>query len=239
MKRIRIIGLALLALAAVSATAASSASAICPLLELGYCVNGVPLLAGSTKEVTASAKTPFVLKGELLGLKSVTTCQKLKLNAAQKPTINGGMPGTGAKQKTEFEECTATLGGAACAGVVVGSALSNTTQTMVALPAGLKGRLATLFTPSSGSVFTSIKLTNCGGFSTTAEVTGTTAALNNPERTEGLDGELIWNEPQEITEVELSGGTKEAIGLKFGGKPAGLLGTALILLVSKEKWGVF
>jgi hypothetical protein len=238
MKRIGVIGLALVAISVMGGMSASSALANCEL-SLGYCILGVPLLAGETREIDASAGKEFVLRGEALFVKSVTKCPTLKLNAAQKPVIKGGMPGTGEKQLVEFEGCKATLGGTACTSVEVQNAATLTEQVMVLKPAG--GKLATFFKPTNGTNFTTIKLNSCGGFgSQTATVTGTTAAYDEPLLTEKVTGLLLYLVgTEEIKEVEKSGGAKQVVGLEFGGNPATLEGTAEVLLVSKEPWGVF
>jgi hypothetical protein len=241
MKRISIIVLALLAITAVSAIASSSALALCHL-TLGYCVNGTPLGAGESREIDAEVKagSEFTLKGESLGFKSETKCKKLHLNAAQKPLIIGGMPGTGAKQLIEFEGCSATLGGAACTGgVTVSNAATKTEQVMVDTPTTLKGRLATLFTPA-GTVFSTIKFKECGIFgSPSFIVTGSTAALDSPVLVEQPHGLLIWNDTQVIKEVLKLDGTAVKPELKAEGNPATLNGESLVLLVSKQPWGVF
>lgn len=239
MKRTSIIGLALLAVTAISAIASSSAFAVCEL-TLGYCVLGKPLGAGESREIDAAARTEFVLKGEVLTIPSVTKCKQLKLNHNQHPVIIGGMPGTGAGQLIEFSECSATVNNEPCGGVVVHNVPTTTEQVHVVLPATLKNRLATLFRPTNGSTFTTILLKECPIVGTTeATVTGTTAALDNPVLTEQPHGTLIWTEAQQIKEVSKLDGKKEPVGLIFAGNAATLNGEALVLLVSKEPWGVF
>ena len=241
MKRISIIGLALMAVMAMGAVAASSASAFCEL-SLGYCELGKPLGAGQTLEIRAAAAKEFVLEGELLGFKSVINCTALKLNAAEKPIIKGGMPGTGEKQRVEFSGCTSTLGGSACTTTIVHNATTLTEQVMILKPEALKGRLATLFRPATGGVFSKILQSGCSGLIKEAngEVTGTTAALDEPTLVEALAGLLLYRKgANEITEVEKFGGAKEPVGLKFGGNAATLEGTAEVSLVNDDLWGVF
>jgi hypothetical protein len=242
MKRISITGLALVAMSVIGAFSASSAFANCEL-TLGYCILGVPLGAGETRLILAKVHpgSEFVLKGEAFAIKSVTKCKKLKLSTAgQDPVIVGGMPGTGSGQLVVFEECSATLGGTACTSVKVENTPTLTEQVMVLKPASRKGALATLFRPTNGTNFTTIKLTSCGGLgSQEAAVTGTTAAYDVPVLTEGLTGLLEYKEgAEEITEVEKSGGAKEPVGLKFGGKAATLNGIADVWLENDELWGV-
>jgi hypothetical protein len=240
MKHIRIIGLVLVALFMMSVIAASAAFAE---PEHIYKVNGAKLEAGKTQEITSKVKpgTEFVLKGTgPLGIKSETKCKKLKLAVAEKPVIVGGTPGKSEKEKIEFEECTATVGGAKCEKVTIESASTNNELVTIDLPAGKAGKLATLFTPVAGKVFTTIKLTKCGIFgSQEAKVEGTSAALVSPEKVEAESGTLVWKEAEEITEVQNQNKEKKKIGLIFNGKAATINGEAEVTLVSKEKWGAF
>lgn len=241
MKRISIIGSVLMAIMAMGAVAASSAMANCEL-TLGYCVLGKPLGGGQTQGIEAKAAKEFVLKGEFLGIKSVTKCKKLKLNAAKAPVIVGGMPGTGRNQLVEFAECSATLGGSACNAVSVSNASTETIQVMIDHPTSLLGKLATYFVPANGgTTFSTIKLTECGLLgSQEATVTGTTAALDTPVLTEAETGNLVYKEgAEEITEILHLDGKALKVGLKFGGNVATLDGEATVSLVSKEPWGVF
>lgn len=246
MSRIRIIGLALAAVFAMSATASASAA------EYIYKVAGAKLEAGVKTEITSKAKTTFVLKGEVLGIKSETKCKTEKLNAAEKPVIVGGAPGTSEKELVEFGECSATLGGAACKSVKVNNTTTSNEIVTVVLPAAKAGKLATLFTPPT-KVFTTIELKECGAFGTQkAEVTGTTAALDSPEKVEQATGTLIFKAgAEEITEVgclkettTCTGAEKKApfrqkVGLKFGGNAATLEGESEVSLVSGQSWGVY
>ena len=241
MKRIRVIGLALVALFAFGVAAASASAA-----EHIYKVEGTKLEANMTKEITSKVKSgsEFILKGEQeilkVKVKSETKCKTLKLNAAEHPIIIGGPVGTSAKEKIEFGECTATLGGSACEKVVIESASTNNELVTVRKPATDNGKLGTLFTPATGTVFTTVKFTKCGIFgSREAKVEGKSTALVSPEATEAVAGTLVYSEAEEITEVEKQNGTLEASGLKFSGFPATIKGEAEVELVSKEKWGAF
>jgi hypothetical protein len=238
MKHIRVIGLVLVALFAM-ATAATSAMAAPKHV---YKVAGKELAAGEEKEIRSSMKSAsFVLKGKgALEIESVTTCKKLKLNAALKPVIVGGTPGTSKNEAIEFEECSATVGGAKCEKVAISSATTNNELVTIVLPAAKAGKLATLFTPATPPVFSTIKLTKCGIFGTQeAKVEGSTAAWINPEAVEEVKGMLIWNEKEEITEVENQKGEKIKVGLTATKKKATLNGEAFVELVSGQVWGAF
>ena len=242
MKRIKVIGIALVALFVMGAAAAFAVEP-----EHIYKVEGAKLEAGKTKEITSHIKpgTEFVLKGErtvlFITVKSTTRCKKLKLNAAEKPVIVGGTPGTSEKEKIEFEECVGELEGKPCKGVSVENVPTTNELVTIKKPAALENKLGTLFKPAGGGkVFTKVVLKECPTFGTQeATVEGTAAALVNPEKGQEVAGSLIYNEKEEITEVEKQGGGKEAVGLKSNGKKATINGTAEVELVSKEKWGAF
>jgi hypothetical protein len=228
---IKLLGLCLVALFAVCSIAAAEASAA----EDIYKVGGEKIEAGETIEIEASAKTEFTLTAEETILetkiKAIIKCKKLKLNAGEHPEIIGGVPGTSAKEKIEFEECSATLGGVKCEKVTVESALANNELVKIISPSSKAGDLATLFTPASGKVFMTAKLTKCGIFgSHEAKVEGTTVARTVPEGVFEPEGTWIWNEKEEITEIEKSNGTKEKVGLKSSSNPTLINGEANVRL---------
>jgi len=232
MKRIKIFGLALVAVLALGAMAASGASA-----ALEYLVGGVLLASGGLKLITASAEKPFILKGEALGIKTTVECKNLKLKTGAE--IVGGDPGI-SHETVIFEECVA-LAPAECVGkaVAVENTPVNNELTMVVKPAAQAGKIATLFTPSSGTLFTKITFSGCL-LNITAEVTGNAAALSEPEKIDALKGLLLFKEgAEEITEVEKSTGAKTKVELKFDGNKATLEGATLVALVSDELWGIF
>jgi uncharacterized cupredoxin-like copper-binding protein len=234
MKHIRVIGLVLVALFAMATAATSALAAPEHIYKVGN--PGKKLEAKETREIAATAKTEFILKGTDLGQTSETKCKKLKLNAADDPVIVGGEPGRSEREDIVFEECKAKLGSIECSSVVVESALANNELVTTIKPT--TGKEASLFTPASGKVFTKIKLT-CGIIKITAEVTGNTAALISPEKTIAKAGTLIWNEKEPITEIEKQNKTKETIGLKFAGSTASINGESEVTLTNGEEWGAF
>ena len=161
------------------------------------------------------------------------------MNAAEKPVIIGGKPGTSAKEKIEFTGCTATLGGAKCEKVEVENVVTNNEIVTVVLPETLKGHLATLFTPS-GEVFSKVKFVKCGLFgSQKAEVKGKSAGLDEPKEPEEVKNWLVYAVgAAEITEVEKSNKEKVKVELTNESKKATIEGEAWVELVSGEKWGV-
>ncbi|HEV3322316.1 MAG TPA: hypothetical protein VG147_09025 [Solirubrobacteraceae bacterium] len=238
MKHIRIIGLALVAVFALCAFAATSALA---MPSATFSVAGKKLETGEAKEIKATDSEEFTLKGKgALEAEAVTKCKKLKLDAADKPEIVGGTPGTSKNESIEFEECTGVIkslfGEAKCTSVEITSPETNNELVLVVAPAELKEKLATLFTPASGKVFSKIKLNKCGALGNqTAEVEGTTAALV-PSEAEALEGKLVWSEKSIITEIEKTNGTKEKVGLTSDKKTATLNGAASVSLVSGQDW---
>jgi hypothetical protein len=240
MKRIRVIGLALVAMLAMGVAAASAVATPSHLYE----VETKALAENETKEIRSRAKTEFILKGEqeILGskVKSETKCKTLKLNAAEHPIIIGGPVGKSAKEQIEFGECTATLGGSKCEKVVVESASTNDELVTILKPAGKNGKLGSLFTPAVGKVFTTVKFTKCGIFGTReAKVEGTSTALVLGEGVQSVVGVLSYSETEEVTEIEKQSGTKEPTGLKFSGFPATIKGEAEVELTTSQVWGAF
>lgn len=234
---VKIFGLALVVMFAIGALGSTTAVAA----EHIYKVEGKELKAGEEKEITAKASEEFTLRGKgALEIETVTKCKKLKLRASLKPVIIGGNPGTSKNEIIELEECVDTIGGTKCSSVEIEEATTNDELVTVRAPSELNGKLATLFTPASGKVLAKIKLNKCGIFgSQSVTVEGTTAALVEPEATEALEVMLVWNEKMEITEVEKQNGTKEKVGLISNGKKVTLNGSALVSLVSGQKWGAF
>jgi hypothetical protein len=234
MNRMRILGPALVALFAMSAIAATAAMAAPKHV---YSVEGKELAAGESREITATISEEFTLKGKgALNVEAVTKCTKLKLKASEHPEILGGVPGKSGKEVIEFEGCSATVGGAKCTSVEVENASTTNELVTIVKPESLKGLLAALFTPTSGTTFSKIKLNKCGVFgSQSATVEGTSCALI-PSSEEAVEGMLDWSEKSEITEIEKQGGPKQPCGLTSDKKLATLNGSALVKLVSGLKW---
>ncbi len=231
MRRTGLVGLCLVAAFAIGSAGATQALAA----EYIYRVEGKKLGAGATRELTAKARTEFIVKD--VGSKAEVKCKKVKLNAAEKPVIVGGTPGTSEKESFEFEECSATLEGAKCSSATVETAVLNNELVTVVKPAGEKGDLGFLFTPASGKIFMTIKLKSCGIFgSQEVKAEGTSTALVSlPQKTETAAVILVWSESEPITEIMKQNGVTEKTGLAS----LTLNGEVELELVSKEKWGVF
>ncbi len=236
MRYIQLAGVCLIAILAMCTTATAEASAT----EYLYKVNGSNLEAGQTKEITAKAKTEFTITAEetILGTKirAIIKCGGLKLAAAEKPKITGGIPGR-SEERIEYERCTATLGGTRCERVVI---VNISWANLIVKALASIAKIAIAFKPLIGKVMMTTTLTKCGIFgSHEMKIEGTTAALVIPEKAEQVAGVLVWSEAEPITEIENSSGSKEKIGLKFAGNPATINGEMEVELVSREKWGVF
>ncbi len=231
MRRTGLVGLCLVAAFAIGAAGATQALAA----EYIYRVEGKKLGAGEKKEITAKARTEFIIKA-VVGEAEVR-CKKVKLNAAEKPMIVGGAPGKSEKESFEFEECSATLDGSKCSSVMVETAVLDNEVVTVRKPAGEKGDLGVLFTPVSGKIFMTVKLIKCGIFgSQEAKAEGTSTALVSlPQKTEAAAVILVWSETEPITEIEKQNGSAEKTGLSG----LTLNGEVEFELVSKERWGVF
>lgn len=211
-----------------------------------YKVEQVKLEAGKVKEITAKLKpgTEFIITGEReivkLKIKWEIKCKNLKLNAVEKPVIIGGVPGRSEKEKFEFGECAATLGGSKCEKVAIESVLTNNELVSIVAPLIKKELIAMLFTPAVGKVFMKTKFTKCGSFgSQEATIEGTTAAQIVPEKIDAIALVLVWRKAEEITLVKSQNGVMSPVGLKATGNAASLEGEVELELLTKEKWGVF
>jgi len=236
MTRIKLVGLCLIAVFAFGAVAVSQASAA----EYIYKVGGTKL--EGNKEIRSSAKKEFVLRGKgTFEAEAVTKCKALKLNEGEKPVIVGGKPGRSEKELVEFNECSATIAGAKCSSVTVSNVPTKNEIVTVAAPTSLKGRLASLFTPATGTEFSKVAFTKCGILGNqSATVTGNAAALDEPEKVEGKVGVLNYPAASSaITEVETSSGGKIKVKLESNSKTASIEGEANVELVGGENWGVF
>jgi len=251
MNRIKIIGLALMAVFAFSAVGTASASA-----NLGpfYKVEGKTLKAGETRLLLASARGNFQLNVATLG--QTITCTGLSLTGPDQ--IEGGLVGK-SKEVIDFTGCTQTGLGEGCsiengliATVPVVNLLgySNSNRT---------GLVLVLFTPESGTVFTTVKLLGkCMGELKSIAVKGSVIGLAQEggkpvevgKGSESLHGEVVFHKPgpKTLWMEEANGSLVETKSkLELGGNAATLEGTALLLvdLVLSNGtrdpvvWGVF
>jgi hypothetical protein len=240
MRHVKLLGLCIVALLATCSIAVAEASAT---PEHIYKINGSKLEIGETREIKASAKAEFTLKGFVetpVGkIAWILSCKKLKLDSAKKPVIFGGTPGGSERESIEFEECKATVGGASCTSVLVVPVVpANNELVTIVKPASKSGKIATLFVPSFGKSFWEIEFFKCGIFGTQlAKVEKATAAWVNPEAVEEVKETLVWNE--EITEVETQSKEKLTVGLKASGNLATINGEASVELVFGQNWGAF
>jgi hypothetical protein len=236
MTRIKLAGLCLVAAFAFGAVAVAQASAA----EYAYHVKGKKLEAKEVRAIEASMKSKeFVLRGKgVLNAEAVTKCTSLTSGGE----IIGGIPGTSAKELIEFKGCTATIAGFKCESVKVSNVETNNEIVTVKAPAKLKPRLAVLFKPATGEVFSKVEFKKCGiAGSPKAEIKGKIAALVEKEKAEAVTGVLQYQTGEsEITEVENSKGEAIKLGLtNEEGKKATLEGEANVSLVNKEEYGVF
>jgi hypothetical protein len=232
MKRIRIVGLALVAVLAMSAIASASASAAGPIWK----VEGLKLEAGKSKTVKSKSTGNFLLKGKAFGFVNITiTCTK----ESDTGTIVGGEPGT----DTAIIEYTGCSAGGLC--TVTEPIKTEANTELVYLLSGGKKYLADLFTPKSGTVFVSIK---CG--SITAEVTGNIVGEllnstkskiekgNATEETEAAKGFVNFTGANSESYENSKGETKTA-ELKLEGNPSTLTGEDEVVLTTGEFYGAF
>lgn len=237
MKRLRIIGLALVAALAMSAVASSAAQA-----NEGpfYKVAGAKLEAGKSEEVKAKALSNQVLSGNLFGFATTVTCTALKVKAGS--TIDGGVPGT-SKETLEYSGCTQTGLGSMCEVENKEVKTNAVNNKLVYSEPARKGFIDVLFTPASGEEFVNIKFTgSC--LVKEAKVTGSvagetlTAKARNAvgKGTEAKTGET-WLPATQIKTVWV-GETETAVGLKWAGAAATIEGKSEAKLTGEPLWSV-
>jgi hypothetical protein len=247
MKRIRILGLALVAVFALSAVVAVAAQATeAPF----YKVAGKRLASGESAEISSHAGTGGFT---LTTTGKVVKCLTLTNNAGA--TIigsNAGVPGT-SSETLEFSGCTVTGNGEPCA--VTTPIKTTALKNELALTESLTSFLVE-FKPATGTEFATLKFTGAGCEITETKVTiaegsavigqvfsGGKLVEPGKEPAEAKDGEI--NFPTTAIKVidlqeTASGGFKkvEESPLKAFGLAATFSGLAIVLLKSGSVWGV-
>jgi hypothetical protein len=252
MKRIKIIGLALLAvfaLGAISATMAQAAEA--PY----YGVESKRLGAGEEKKISVEQLSEYKLTAAGVAI----TCKKSSVVAGA--TINGsaaGEPGT-SKEKITFSECT-VAGNGTC---TVGNGTSKEIQTEalkneLVYDAGSKESksVGVEFTPETGNVLSKVTLVGAGCSPVSAGVLAVEGqvvaqALGGKTPTEFLlelgkapvlavAGAVKFPTPaiKSIILFKAGVGTQKSVSLKFAGIASSLVGESKIELSPSEKWCV-
>jgi hypothetical protein len=246
MKRIRLLGLALMAVFAFSAVAAGMASAVEGPL---FAVNGQHLRPGETRLLLASSKGEFTLTSAGVGI--TITCTGLTLPNAGEMQIEGVAPGNGgtSREVIQYTVCTVTGNGKNCE-VEGGTITTNLVQNLLGYGnAARTGQVLVLFEPEKGLNFVTVKFvgSECK-FKTTgvegtvvgaAQVGGQPVLIGQP--TESLHGEVSFPHVQLIF-IEQGGALKHVkAGLKAFGVASVLKGIALLLVDEggvPVRWGV-
>jgi hypothetical protein len=247
MSRVRLVLLSLMAVLSVGALLASSASAA---INFEWKVGGSPLAAGAqrTFEVNNDGKV-FDLKGSVGGALALLLSTKVKVTPGA--LIFGGKPGTN-QEVVEFESVTVDnpTGCVAETGEVTSPVVGNVTThalktEIVEGQSGGRGNgePLILFTPKEGTTFTGILFLNkgaekCNVAGALGKVTGSILGLPLPQKTEVVDGNLVF---EAVTKEYLvaAGGAIQKAGLTFAGSAATLSGLTLVILTSKEAFGAF
>jgi hypothetical protein len=240
MKRIRILGVALVTMFALSAVVAVAAQATeAPY----YKIAGTRLGSGSSSEISSHAKTEFTLTAVGTSIK----CKSLSNSAGSKIIGSAaGVPGT-STETLSFSSCSVSGNGsgAGCTTItepitteplVNELALSNPLGSLVVELKPATGTLFATFTFPAGCTFTSTKVAIAEGSAVVGQILqqGTLSTASKP-LTEAVDDEISF--PSErITSIYLqetaSGGYKlvEEASLKAFGAAATFTGTAIVLL---------
>jgi curli biogenesis system outer membrane secretion channel CsgG len=242
MKRIRILGVALVAMFALSAVVAVAAQATeAPY----YKIAGTRLGSGSSSEISSHAKTEFTLAAATAGVS--VKCKNLSNSAGSKIIGSAaGVPGTSTETLT-FSNCSVSGNGTGTGCTTVTEpitteplvnelALSNPLGSLVVEFKPATGTLFATLTFPAGCTFTSTKVTIAEGSAVVGQIlAGGTLSTASKPLTEAVDNEISF--PSErITSIYLqetaSGGYKlvEESALKAFGVAATFSGTAIVLL---------
>jgi hypothetical protein len=232
MRRIKLVGLALLAALAVSVAASASASA-----SGCYCwkVAGSKLEAGKTETLKGEATSSYVLEGKALGfIEIAVTCKKAKTSG----DIIGGEPGTD-EATIKYEECKSNS--SLC--TPVEPIETKAKSVIVLLTVGGKPFWGDLFSAKEGTVLTTISCES----GLTAEVTGSVVGLLLNENKESIEvGQQFLAKKGYVqftgaasTKADHLNGEETLDELEWEGTTAKLEGTSETTLSSGKTYGVY
>ena len=247
MNKAKLMLLSLMVVVSAGAMLTSSASAA---INFEWKVGAKALAAGEkrTFEVNNDGKV-FALKGSVGGALELLLSSKVKVKAGA--LIFGGKPGT-KEEIVEFESvtvdnpagCVAETG--EVGSPVVGNVLTHQLKTeIVEGQSGGRGNgePLILFTPKGEPTFTAILFLNkgaekCNVAGALGKFTGSILGLPLPQKTEVVDGNVVF---EAVTKEYLvaAGGAAKTAGLTFAGSAATLSGLTLVILTSKEAFGAF
>jgi len=167
------IGVGFLAVFAFSAVMAAGAQATtAPYWTIG----GTRLVAGKTHNLAARIKTSFVLATPAVGV--TISCTKLAITNGVLLGSSGNEPGTD-NEITDFTGCTVTGNGSPCE-VENSSITTNPLKSELVFDSTGK-KLETLFEPSKGVTFVTVKFLGSGCTSKSTAVTGQVVAENTTD----------------------------------------------------------
>jgi hypothetical protein len=244
MKRIRVVGLALLAVFAVSVVAASAAQAIeAPYfqVEKGGVVSRLKL--GETRNIVSKQTGSYTLTAAGIVISCTTAKTKNGVLLGSEPSE----PGTN-NEIVEFTGCSVTGNGTGTGcGTVTEPIVTNSLKSELVYGTELK-KTYTLFQPTSGAEFA--KLTFPAGCShTSTAVNGKVAAENLNEAKEEIElgktyvpqtkGFVLFPTTSVKKVVKIKAGVAQAattVEIQAFGVAGVLTGESSVELESKEKW---
>jgi hypothetical protein len=259
MPRIRLILLTLFAVLAVSSVAASGAFADDGDEYAWHTgAGGVHLKKTESKKIVGKlmAGTALVLEGTVGATAVEIECKKITTSAANIKGNEGAKTAGTDEATIAFEECK--LVGSPLCTITVANAEVNSEIVEIKsrakedeVPPGTETGLdlvGILFTPK-GTNFTTITSqgAECAIKFTERPVTGNTVAEVSPEEVLSKVVKLIWKDSNNVTCIHKVGhaeangtcGTAGAVGLKFAGNAAELIGTVEVELQSGEVFNAF
>lgn len=245
MKRIRLIGVALLAVLALGAMVASSAQAISPAPY--WTVNGTRLVAGKTHNIAARATANFKLNVPETGI--TITCTILTVEKGVLLGSNEGEPGKD-NEIVKFSGCSVSGDGEDCT-VLEPISTTQLISKLVESVSGTGGgkQLLEEYFPASSSTFATLEFAStCTPVAGPVAVSGQVAA--EPRLDNAAEGKIeLGQTPEQNTSWKLvfpttsikevwliTGGVGKIVklSLKTGGDNSTLTGTALTLLANTK-----
>lgn len=250
MKRIQIIGLAIVAMLAFSVVAAAAAQAAEGPF---YKVETKRLEKGSAEEVEGSAEGAQELETPDVGVK--ITCETLEVKSGGKIEGSTGKNPGKSKETLVYKKCKVTGDGSSCK-VKEPIETNPLVNTLGYEKENREGKLLILFSPESGSVFATIHFEGTCTFGSSTEVklkgksSGVICELLNGKKEnievgkheEEAEAGFIKCPSTALTTiyVEKEGAIeKKTGGLEVFGFESKYVGTSKVKLKSKKKWGVF
>lgn len=200
--------------------------------EFVYRINGAELAEGQTREWLRSADGVAYKFVRTTGAPSVSfECKGMVFQEAG--TLYGGYPGT-LTVKPEWKECSGSVGGATCKGIVAKSWTKLSGEIVEFLAGEKKGGPGLLIYPETGEELVRFEST-CGGSPDVRIFKGSVVA--EPSSNCGNFAEVDILFPGQVGKVGTTEGV-ETVATTIEGSPARIEGSTTTHLFNSPKWGI-